>query len=381
MIANHDTIPAMTNTITCPHCGKTIEITQALRGEIEREISGEITKIAEDKLRRELTEKNSLELADLKKQLEEKDKKVTELRNQELSLREEKRKIEDEKKELKLEVARQLDEEKKKLEEAILKQAAEEHRMRDQEKEKIINDLKKSLEDAQRKANQGSQQLQGEVQELDLEETLRSTFPSDLIEPVGKGVRGADIRHVVRTPLGNVCGIMLWESKRTKAWSDDWVVKLKDDLRSEKANIPIIVSTVLPDEARSGFGYSHGVLVCSFPLALSVAEMIRQRLIDVAREKYIAQNREKGKADMLYEYVTGLEFRQQIEALVEVYNDMHTQILKERSSFEKIWKTREAQVTKMFTSTAGIVGSMRGRIGQSLPQVKGLELLEESNTP
>lgn len=366
----------MTNTIVCPHCGKSIEISQALRGEIERDLTSEITKQAEIKLRKELTEKISLELSDLKKQIEEKDKKVAELRGQELSLREEKRKIEEEKKELKLEVARQLDEGKKKLEEEILKQAAEDHRMRDLEKEKVINDLKKSLEDAQRKANQGSQQLQGEVQELDLEESLRVTFPSDTIEPVGKGVRGADIRHIVRTPLGNVCGIILWESKRTKAWADDWIVKLKDDLRSEKANIPIIVSTILPDEAQSGFGYKYGVLVCSFPLALSVAEMIRQRLIDVAREKYIAQNKEKGKADLLYEYVTGHEFRQQIEALVEVYNDMHAQILKERAAFEKIWKTREAQVTKMFTSTAGIVGSMRGRIGQSLPQVKGLELLE-----
>ncbi|MBI2404587.1 DUF2130 domain-containing protein [Candidatus Gottesmanbacteria bacterium] len=369
----------MTNTVVCPHCGKTIEITQAIRQQIEQEIAASIKKQTEIDLRRELTEKNLLELTDLKKQLEEKDKKVAQLRGQELTLREEKRKIEEEKKELKLEVARQLDEERKKLEEAILKQAAQEHRLKDQEKEKIINDLKKSLEDAQRKASQGSQQLQGEVQELDLEESLRTTFPSDTVEPVGKGVRGADIRHIVRTSLGNICGIILWESKRTKAWSDEWVVKLKDDLRSEKANIPIIVSTVLPDEARSGFGYKHGVLVCGFPLALSIAEIIRQRLIDVAREKYIGQNREKGKADMLYEYVTGHEFRQQIEAIVEVYNDMHTQILKERAAFEKIWKTREAQVTKMFTSTAGIVGSMRGRIGQSLPQVKGLELLEEPN--
>ncbi len=367
----------MTNTISCPHCGKTIEITQAIRGEIEQTLTAEIEKRTESKLRKELEGKASLEMEDLKKQLKEKDQKVAELRDQELSLREEKRKIEDEKKELKLEVARQLDEGKKKLEEEILKQAAQEHRMKDLEKDKVIGDLKKSLEDAQRKATQGSQQLQGEVQELDLEESLKTTFPSDSVEPVGKGVRGADIRHIVRTPLGNVCGIILWESKRTKQWSQEWVSKLKEDLRSEKANVPIIVSSVLPDEARSGFGYVHGVVVCSFPIALSIAEMIRQRLIDVAREKYIAQNREKGKADMLYEYVTGHEFRQQIEALVEVYNDMHTQILKERAAFEKIWKTREAQVTKMFTSTAGMVGSMRGRVGQSLPPVKGLELLEE----
>ncbi len=363
----------MTNTIICPHCHTSIEITQALRGEIEPEIKKQV----EAELRKELSEKNSLEMEDLKKQLVEKDKKVSELRSQELSLREEKRKIEEEKKELKLEVARQMDEKRKEWEEAVLKQAAEEHRMKDLEKEKKIADMEKLVEELKRKASQGSQQLQGEVQELDLEESLQNIFVHDTIEPVGKGVRGADIRQIVRTPLGNICGIILWESKRTKAWSSDWVVKLKDDLRAEKANIPIIVSSVLPDEARSGFGYIHGVLVCSFSLVLPIAELLRQRLIDVAREKYIAQNKDKDKADLLYEYVVGHEFRQQIEALVEVYKDMHGQILKERAAFEKIWKTREAQVTKMFTSTAGIVGSMRGRIGQSLPQVKGLELLDE----
>ena len=362
----------MTNTIICPYCHTSIEITQALRGEIEPEIKKQV----ETELRKELNEKNSLEMEDLKKQVAEKDKKVAEFRDQVLSIREEKRKIEEEKKELKLEVARQLDEGRKKIEESILKQAAEEHRMKDLEKEKKISDMEKLVEELKRKASQGSQQLQGEVQELDLEESLKMMFPGDTVEPVGKGVRGADIRHIVRTQLGNVCGVILWESKRTKAWANDWVVKLKDDLRAEKANIPIIVSSILPDEAKTGFGYVQGVLVCSFPLAISIAELIRQRLTDVARERYIAQNKDKGKADLLYEYVTSHEFRQHVEALVEIYQDMHGQILKERAAFEKIWKTREAQVTKMFTSTAGIIGGMRGRIGQSLPQMKGLELLE-----
>ncbi len=366
----------MTNTIVCPHCKKSFEITQALRGEIERELTGEITKQAEIKLRKELTEKNSLELTDLKKQLEEKEKKVAELRNQELSLREEKRKIEDEKKELKLEVARQLDEGKKKLEEEILKQAAEEHRLRDMEKEKVINDLKKSLEDAQRKVNQGSQQLQGEVQELDLERSLRETFPSDLIEPVEKGIRGADIRHVVHTPLGKDCGIILWESKRTKAWSDEWIAKLKDDVRATGANIPVIVSSVLPKEAVNGIGFINGVWICTFQLALSIAMLLRKDLLDIAHQKASVAHKE-GKADLLYEYVTGHEFQQHVEALAEVYQNMSLQIVREKAAFEKIWKAREAQIQRLFTSTAHIYGTVEGVVGSSLPPVKGLDLLEE----
>ena len=153
--------------------------------------------------------------------------------------------------------------------------------------------------------------------------------------------------------------------------------KLKEDVRNEKANVALIVSAVLPQEATHGFGQKDGVVVCSYPLAVTVADMLRQKLIEVAREKFISQNRGE-KADELYGYITSHEFRQQIEALVEVYTDMHMQILKERSAMEKIWKTREAQVTKLFTSTAAVVGSMRGRVGSSFLPVHGLEL-DEAN--
>lgn len=378
----------MTSTILCPHCGNPVEITQALTVQIQEQVAKDVQKQheqelqslkkkTEEALRKEFTQKQEVELLDLQKQLKEKDIKVQEMQTFELKLREEKRKLEDQEKSLKLEVARTLDEERKKLEETVRKQSDEAHRLKELEKEKVITDLRKALEDAQRKASQGSQQLQGEVQELDLEETLKSAFIYDAITAIGKGVRGADIKQVVKTPLGNVCGVILWESKRTKAWSDEWVSKLKEDVRSEKANLALIVSTVLPAESVHGFGHKDGVVVCSYQLAIPVAEMMRQKLIEVAREKFISQNRGEKKEE-LYGYITSHEFRQQIEALVEVYTDMHQQILKERSAMERIWKTRESQVTKLFTSTAAIVGSMRGKIGPSLSPVKGLELAETS---
>lgn len=379
----------MINTISCPHCGKSIEVTEALVEHIQKQLLSEyedkhkhdlerVKKEAELVIRKQLEEKNNLELTDLKRQLVEKETKVRKLQEEELSLREKTRKLEEKEKELDLEVARKVDAERKKAEVIITKQYQETYRLKEMEKEKVISDLRKSLEEAQRKAQQGSQQTQGEVAELDLENTLRGSYPEDGIMPVEKGIRGADVRQIVKTRIGNICGVILWESKRTKAWSDGWVGKLKEDLRSEKANIAVIVSTILPDGAKDGFGFVDGIYVCSPVLAIPIASLLRQRLIDVAREKFINQNRE-GNTERLYEYMTSHEFRQRIEAIVEVYQDMNSQILKERAAFEKIWKMREAQVQKLLSSTAGMWGSIRGVIGQSLPVVKGLELGEPDN--
>jgi hypothetical protein len=361
----------MSSLIKCPSCGNEIELTEALRKDIEQEVALE----TEKRVKHELEEKMGLELADLKKVVEEKDRKMAEFREQELRLREEKRKLEEKEKELALEVQRKLDEERKKTEEEVLRKAQEEHRLKDLEKEKVISDLKKALEDAQRKAQQGSQQTQGEVLELDLEENLRSAFPNDEIEPVGKGVRGADVRQTVKSQGGTVCGVILWESKRTKAWTDEWTAKLKADLRAEGANIPVIVSETLPKEAQSGMGVKDGVWVVSFPLVLPLAALLRKNLLEVAYQKVVSADK-GSKAGLLYEYVTGHEFRQQVEALVEVYQEMMEEINKEKSAFERIWKTREMQLKRYLSSTANICGAIQGAVGPSVIQIKGLELLE-----
>lgn len=380
----------MATTISCPSCGEQIEVTQALVHQVQDQITAqlehkhkqELQKLeqeVEKNLKKKLEEQNSLELSDLKKQLEEKEAKVKELRSEELALREQKRKLEEREKDMELEVARKLDQERKKVEDIVFKQTQETYRLKEAEKEKVISDLRKALEDAQRKAQQGSQQTQGEVAELDLEESLRAAFPTDTITPVEKGVRGADVRQIVTTAIGNVCGVILWESKRTKSWSNEWITKLKADVRAEKAHIPILLSSVLPDHISSGFGYIEGVYVVNHELAIPIALLLRQKLIDIAREKFIIQNKE-GSSERLYEYITSHEFRQHIEAVVEVYQEMQSQIMKEKAAYERIWKMREAQVQKLWTSTAGIVGSIQGKIGQSMPAIKGLDLLEEPET-
>ena len=208
----------MQSTLICPHCKKTIEISEAISHQVEEKI------IAEQQ------EKHEKELTVKKKQLEA-------AQNTELELRKQKNKLDEERRTFDLDKQRQLDLEREKIRQKTLEEAAQSQRLKEREKDKVIDDLKKSLEDAQRKASQGSQQLQGEVQELDLEELLQKEFPGDTIEPIGKGVLGADIRQIVRSPRGMDCGHILWESKRTKAWSDGWIDKLKEDMRSDKANI------------------------------------------------------------------------------------------------------------------------------------------------
>lgn len=354
----------MATNITCPHCGDSFEISQAFKHEIE------------EQLKTKIEEKSKDEIEDLKKQLKVKDQKVDEMRDQELKLREEKRRLEDKEKDLELEVQRKLDSQRIEIEEKILKQASDEHKMKDLEKEKKISDLMTALEDAKRKAQQGSQQLQGEVLELDLEESLKESFPQDEIEPVGKGVKGADVRQIVKSPKGYNCGVILWESKRTKAWTDEWLTKLKSDLRAEKANIPVIISSSIPKDVKNGMGLKDGVWVATYELALPLASLLRKNLLDVAFQKAVSLHKGE-KADLLYEYITGHEFKQQVEALVEVYKEMSEQISKERMAFEKIWKTREGQITRFMNSTVGVVGSIQGKIGQSSLQVKGLDLLED----
>lgn len=354
----------MATTITCPKCGESFEMTEAFKHEIE------------ENLKTKIKEESDRQIQDLKSQIKEKDAKVDELRDQELKLREKTRKLEEKEKDMELEVQRKIDQEKLKIEEEVLKRSSDEHKMKDLEKDKKISDLMNSLEEAKRKAQQGSQQLQGEVLELDLEETLKQTFPNDEIEPVGKGVKGADIRQIVKSPKGYSCGVILWESKRTKSWTDEWLTKLKTDLRAEKANIPVIITASLPKDVKTGMGLKDGVWVATYELALPLANLLRKNLLDVAFQKAVSVHKGE-KADLLYEYITGHEFRQQVEALVEVYKEMNEQISKERIAFEKIWKTREGQITRFMNSTVGVIGSIQGKIGQSSLQVKGLDLLED----
>lgn len=341
----------MAANITCKNCGNVIEIAQALADEVTSSIV-------------------ATERAKFQKQLDEAQKNELGLRKQKLELEEEKRKID-------LTLARKLDEERIKIRQKTTEEILEIQRLKDLDKDKVINDLKKSLEDAQRKATQGSQQLQGEVQELDLEQTLKLAFPGDTITPVAKGILGADVCQKVLSPRGNDCGSILWESKRTKAWSDGWATKLKEDLRAARANIPVIVSEVLPEEIKSGLGFYDGIWVCLPKLAIVLAQLLRKSLLDVAREKVISAG-VADKAGALYAYVTSHDFVHNVEAMIETYQEMQEQISKERMTMERVWKTREIQVQRLMSGVSGIYGSMQGIVGGSLADLNAhkIDVLE-----
>ncbi len=375
-------------TITCPHCKTPISLDEALTSQISSSVEetlrieyqsklSTVQKDTEDKLRKSLLEDNKKVLTDLENQLREEKKRRAASEEQELLLRKKERELIEREEKATLEMERRLDEERKKIQEATESKLLEASRQKELEKDKVIMDLKRSLEDAQRKASQGSQQTQGEVRELELETTLRDLFRDDVVEPVGKGVNGADVRQIVRSSRGTVCGVILWESKQTKTWVDGWLLKLKTDLRAENADIPILITSVYNDPKWSGQTHKDGVWICSPQNYVTLALALRKSLIDSARERAMAKDR-GGKADLIYNYITSTAFRQQVESFIEVYQEMSTQIGKERAAMERIWKAREGQAQRLMLAMGNVYGSVQGLAGNSVvPEIKGMELLDE----
>lgn len=328
------------------------------------------------KLEGEFSAKAKVEAA---KELADKDAQIKELRvkakesiEAELQLRKEKRAIEEAREKFELEKTRQLDIERGKIREDTEKAILEKEKYKIIEYEKKLSDMQKSLEDATRKGNQASQQLQGEVQELDLEGTLRRLYPFDEIAEVKKGENGADIRQVVRTEKGTVCGKILWESKRTKAWSDGWVSKLKEDLRRDGSHLAAIVTQSMPSNIVENIGHVNGIWVLT-PQAISpLSALLRKNLIDVAREKVVAAHKQT-TAETLYDYVTSSTFNQNVERIVGIYLEMKAGIAKEEANAQRSYKQRNTQVDMLLSGMTGIYGEMQGIAGTSLAPIALLE--------
>lgn len=351
----------MKNSIKCPKCGH--EFPAPLNPEIEKH------------LREEIESEKNLELQDLKKTLQEKEEKIGDFRKQELELREKSRKLEEKEKDLELETQRRIDEEKKKIEEDTAKRLVDEHHLKDLEKDKKLSDMEHLVEELKRKSQQGSMQTQGEVGELELEKILHELFPTDEINEVKKGELGGDVRQIVKTQKGTDCGLILWERKRTKAWTEDWVNKLKEDMQRDKANLGIIITEVLPKDFKKQIGEKSGIWITTPAFIEPLATLLRKVLYDVAKEKAVKLNKQT-KAEEIYDFVTSNEFTQQVERMMTIYSEMNEEISKERAVAERQWKQREMQVTRLITGVSGIYGSMQGIAGSALPSVKSLELPE-----
>lgn len=335
----------------------------------------------EQELRKSITADLSSQLSALKEANLEQEEKLREARKQELEFLRKEQELKTKEQELEIALQKKLLEARSELADQIRREESErntlrdtEHQLRLRELEKQLEDQRKLAEEMRRRAEQGSMQLQGEAQELVLEEMLRLHFPFDEVTPVGKGVRGADCIQLIRNQYGQECGRIIYESKRTKEFIRDWVEKLKADMRSQGVDVAILVTQTMPKDMER-FGEKEGIWICTFAEVKALAYVLRDGIIKISG-KLRSQENKGDKMHMLYEYLTGGEFAEQWKAIREGFMSMKLSIQRERDAMEKLWKAREKQLEKVLLNAAHIKGSIEGIAGSDSVD---LQLLEDAS--
>ena len=333
-------------------------------------IAAEEAKKAKRALENDLDQR-AKEITELQEILKQRDMKLGEAQKAQAEVTRKQRELEDAKRELELTVAKRVQAELDAACDKAKKDAEEELKLKVLEKEQTIVSMQRQIEDLKRRAEQGSQQLQGEVQELEIESLLSSRFPRDMIQSVPKGEFGGDVLHRVMGPLGQPCGTILWESKRTKNWSDTWLPKLREDQRTAKAEIAVIISQALPKDVET-FDLVDGVWVAHPRVLLPIAITLRNTLIEVASARQASEGQQT-KMEMVYQYLTGQRFRQRIQAIVEAFSSMREDLDRERKAITKQWAKREEQIDRVMQATVGMYGDLQGIAGKTLQEIEGLE--------
>jgi hypothetical protein len=415
----------MANNIKCPNCGHVFDVENVLAADIEQKyqqqyqdkLNQSLSKMEEDKrklsadlqlfeekkkkenelfaqklqqeklkmeteiqeqLRKSISADYENKLRLLQNNNNDNEEKLKEARKKELEFLQKEQQLQNREAELEITLQKKLQEERSSLTAQIRHQENEKNSLKEtgyqlklKELELQLNEQKKLADEMKRRAEQSSMQRQGEVQELLLEAILKESFPFDIIEEVGKGLEGADCIQVVRNSSGTPCGKIIYESKRTKTWSNNWVDKLKADMRSRGADVAILVTQAFPKDMER-FGEKDGIWICNFTEVNSVAHLLRKGILTV----HAIQRSEENKGDkmqLLYNYLTGNEFRGQVEAIVEGFMAMKQSIMKERIQMEKMWKEREKQLEKVLISTSGMYGSVKGIAGASVGNIPLLD--------
>jgi hypothetical protein len=346
-----------------------------IQGENQEQILADKLRLAKSQLEQEAIKKAASEMAlqmeMLNKELTDKSQKLKESQVKELELMQKEKQIKEREESLKLDMEKQMVARQKEIEDRVKKMESERSDLKIKELEKKLTDQAELVETMRRKAEQGSMQLQGEVLELALEELLKATFPLDSIEEVAKGVKGADCVQHIKNNMGDFCGKIIYESKRTKAFTNEWIEKLKRDMRAQQADIAVIVTETLPKDMDS-FGFKDGVWVCRFTDVKPLAFLLRDSLLKI-HIALISQENKGEKMQMLYNYLTANEFRQNIEAVVEGFLALKDGITREKIQMEKIWKEREKQLDKVLLNTTQFYGSIKGIAGNAVGDLKMLE--------
>jgi hypothetical protein len=314
------------------------------------------------------------ELQSLRQENETRKQENLQLRKQEIELQRREQALKEQQEQLELNLQKKLLDEQSVIEARVRKTEQEKVELRFREYEKKLEDQKKLIGEMKRKAEQGSMQMQGEVLELALEDLLGNLFPFDRITEVPKGVRGADVIQVVCNSAQQECGKIIYESKRTRAFGRDWIEKLKADQREQGADLAVIVTEAMPADM-DRFGQREGVWICNFHELQGLALVLREMLLRT-RSARAAQENKGDKMEMLYEYLTGTEFRQRVEAIVEGFTGLKTELDRERNAMQRIWKAREKQIEKIIHNTIDMYGSVRGIAGTSVGSIPLLEMPE-----
>ena len=348
----------------------TDQVAVQLKSERQRVIEEE-SKRAKQASAAEL-ESKTRELADLQEVLNSREEKLAEAQNAQADLIKKQRELDDARRELELTVAKRVQDGLSEVRTQAKREAEEGLKLKVAEKDQTIASMQQKIEELKQKAEQGSQQLQGEVLELELESLLRAKFPFDTIEPVPKGEFGGDTLQRVVSQSGVMSGTILWESKRTKNWSSGWLVKLREDQRTAKAEISVLVSQALPDGIET-FDVIDGVWVTHPRAILPVATILRHTLLQVSNARLISEGQQT-KAEMVYQYLTGPRFKQRVEAIVEAFSSMQEDLDKERKAIMKQWAKRDEQIERVMNATVGMYGDLQGIAGKSIQEIEGLEL-------
>src|SRR5256886_3498464 len=364
----------MKQEITCPKCSYKFALDQALNREIELQVRTELSdefKKKEAELRRQLAkeandkaERNS---AELQTKVEAQARELKETRNNERTLLRKAAELQEQAEKAQLEAERKLAAERERFGKAAQDQRLEEHRLKDAEKNKQLDDMRRQIEDLKRKAEQGSQKLQGDAQELELEKALRERFPRDQIEPIKSGVRGADVLQKVMSDSGQICGTILWESKRVHNWSDRWIDKLLEDKQAAKADVAVIVTDALPQHVQH-MGGVRGVLLTTFSLAACLAETLRVNMALLGQTRLALSGQDDQKS-RVFQYFTSPQFHQRMATIADQFQQMQADLTREKAAMNRAWAKREKQIETIVSSTAKFSGELQALCGPTLPQL------------
>ena len=335
------------------------------------QLKAERVKLQEN-LRKEILDEQSESMALLQKQLEEKSNQVKELNVAKAQIGQLQREKEEMESSIMAKAELALNEKLKLEKEKIQKATDEQNELKLRQKDEQLRQLQEQLQIAQRKAEQGSMQLQGEVQELAIEEWLKEKYPFDTIDEVKKGARGADCMQIVHTRESQNCGKIYYESKRTKDFQKSWIEKFKADMREKGADIGVLVTDVMPSDMQR-MGLYEGIWICSFEEFKGLSAVLREQIIKIHHAMKSQENK-TDKMSLLYGFLTSNEFKMQIEAIVEAFTTMQSDLDSEKRSMQRIWKQREKQIEKVLDNTINMYGSIRGIAGNAIGNIKALEL-------